>query len=185
MTSLTKNMNKTGTTMQALQVCLSSSLSIHCSLSDFLLRHCLLREPIHGFHLLQMIFKPSGPTFSIYHSAKSLHPQSRGDLIKGGRQTVRAGQKQQWPPPPSAPWHLCYAHTLTPILFVMVQRFQHNPALCAMAYISPKSQSDRHFNELSVTTNYLNPISTHKAKTYCNLNASRLKYSWRLTLKFL
>lgn len=49
-----------------------------------------LRESIHGFHLLQMIFKPSGPTFSIYRSAKSLHPQSRGDLIRGGRQTVRA-----------------------------------------------------------------------------------------------
>lgn len=47
-----------------------------------------LRESIHGFHLLQIIFKPSGPTFSIYRSAKSLHPQSRGDLIRGGRQTV-------------------------------------------------------------------------------------------------
>lgn len=52
-----------------------------------------LRESIHGFHLLQMIFKPSGPTFSIYRSAKSPHPQSRGDLIRGGRQSV--GQKQQ------------------------------------------------------------------------------------------
>ncbi len=38
-----------------------------------------------------------------------------GTLLEGAdRQYAQsAGQKQQWPPPPSAPWHLCYAHTHT------------------------------------------------------------------------
>lgn len=100
-----------------------------------------------------MTLKGSGPTFLIYRSEKSLHPQSRWDLIRGGRQTVCAKRRAEAAVAASPPalWHLCYAHTLTPILFVMVQRFQRNPALCAVAYIRPKSRSNRHFNGLTVT----------------------------------
>ncbi len=147
------------------------SVFVIISLRSFLPSHshflcyCLLlysyseTTRIHSwFHLLQMIFKPSGPTFSIYRSAKSLHPQSRGDLIRGGRQTERrALGRSSSDHLPRLLRGICvmHTHTLTPILFVMVQRFQHNPALWAMAYISPKSQSNRHFNRLTVTAQIL------------------------------